>query len=193
MPNSFVIKCNHGCKWQYIIKNKEEYLKTKQLFSITRRNITGWLEQEYWCWNGFEMQYKGIKPKLLIESYLTEQKKLNETINVYCFKGEPKLFVKYYNELQMSVWDENFKPINGIFKNDNKVIIEPDELLKECKNLSEILSKEFKFVRVDFMLFQNRLYFEELAFTPYSVLRKFDSKKSDIKLGSWLKGIENEF
>ncbi len=24
LANSFVIKCNHGCKWQYIIKDKEE-------------------------------------------------------------------------------------------------------------------------------------------------------------------------
>ena len=57
LPNSFVMKCSHGCKWQYIIKNKEEYLKNKRLFDITRRQITGWLEQEFWVWEGFEMQY----------------------------------------------------------------------------------------------------------------------------------------
>ena len=58
LPNSFVIKCNHGCKWQYIIKDKEEFLKNKRLFDIVKRNITGWLEQDYSFWGGFEMQYK---------------------------------------------------------------------------------------------------------------------------------------
>ena len=47
LPNSFVIKTNHGCKWQYIIKDKNEFLKNKRLFDIVKKNITGWLEQDY--------------------------------------------------------------------------------------------------------------------------------------------------
>ena len=58
LPNSFVIKCNHGCKWQYIIKNKNEFLNTKPLFELVKRNITGWLEQDFSFWGGFEMQYR---------------------------------------------------------------------------------------------------------------------------------------
>ena len=57
LPNSFVIKCNHGCKWHFIIKNKEEYLRNKILVKITKQKITGWLEQDYSFWGGFEMQY----------------------------------------------------------------------------------------------------------------------------------------
>ena len=57
LPNAFVIKCNHGCKWQYIIKNKEAFLQNKQLIKIVKLNFQGWLEQDYSLWNGFEMQY----------------------------------------------------------------------------------------------------------------------------------------
>ena len=31
LPISFIVKCNHGCKWQYIIKNKQEFLNKKDL------------------------------------------------------------------------------------------------------------------------------------------------------------------
>ena len=60
LSNSFVIKCNHGCKWHYIIKDKKEFLNTKSLFELVKRNITGWLEQEFWVFVGFELQYKGL-------------------------------------------------------------------------------------------------------------------------------------
>ena len=66
LPNAFVLKCNHGSKWQYIIKNKEEYLNIKPFVEITKRNITGWLEQDYSFCGGFEIQYRGIKPKIII-------------------------------------------------------------------------------------------------------------------------------
>ena len=61
LPKAFVIKTNHGCKWQYIIKDKNEFLKNKRLFEETRKQITGWLEQEYWIWGGFELQYRASR------------------------------------------------------------------------------------------------------------------------------------
>ncbi len=69
LPNSFVLKCNNGCKWQYIIKDKENFLNNLKLFSALRRQMTGWLEQEFWCWGGFEIQYKNTKPQIIILLY----------------------------------------------------------------------------------------------------------------------------
>ena len=53
--------------------------------------------------------------------------------------------------------------------------------------LSEELAKEFDFVRVDWMLYQNKLYFEELTFTPYSGFIKFLNEKFNFRLGNLLK------
>ena len=36
LPDSFVIKTNHGCKWQYIIKDKKEFLQNKRLRNFRR-------------------------------------------------------------------------------------------------------------------------------------------------------------
>ena len=76
LPTSFVIKCNHGCKWQSIVKDKNEILNNKNLKEACKRQINGWLEQEFWCWHGFELQYKGIEPKILIEPYMPSSRYL---------------------------------------------------------------------------------------------------------------------
>ena len=43
----------------------------------------------------------------------------------------------------------------------------------------------FNFVRIDWLVFNNKLYFNELTFTPYSGFMRFD-KKWNLKLGSWI-------
>ncbi len=189
LPNSFVIKCNHGCKWHYIIKNKEKYLKNKLLIDLTRQNITGWLEQDYGFWGGFELQYRNIEHKILIEPLLREE--INtpvREIEVYCFNGKPKIFinVQYGVKREICYYDESFNFIDLILHPDGKNIIKKekaDNLLNQTNELSIKLSKNFCFVRVDWLVFKNKLYFNELTFTPYSGFIKFD-KKWNIKLGT---------
>ena len=189
LPDSFVIKCNHGCKWHYIIKNKEEYLKNKRLVDITRRNITGWLEQDYSFWGGFEMQYHGIEPKILIEPLLREQINIKcRQIQVYCFSGNPELFIQFGNNFTMNTWDKNFKPLDNIFNFSEKNIkISIDNLINQTHQLSALLSIPFKFVRVDWMLYQNKLYFEELTFTPYSGMIDFTDRNYALIMGDYIK------
>ena len=189
LPNSFVIKCSHGCKWHYIIKNKEEYLNTPRLFYITRGHITGYLEQEFWCYYGFEMQYKGIEPKILIEPLLRENiNTKGAQIQVYCFNGLPKLFIKFHAEDEVTLYDENLNITEDLFNSDErKVNIKADEFIKQTVELSKSLSKDFLFVRVDWMIYQNKLYFEELTFTPYSGFYEFKDRNAEIKLGNLIK------
>ena len=170
LPNSFVIKCNHGSKWQFIIKNKEDYLQNKQLFDLTRKQMKGWLEQDYSFFGGFEMQYNGIKPRILIEPLMREDiNKSSQEIDVFCIKGMPKLIVKIHNENEITVYDKDFKISKNIFENNKKMInIEADDLIKQTFDLSKKLAKGFLLVRVDWMIYQNKIYFEEMTFTPDS-------------------------
>ena len=228
LPNSFVIKCNHGCKWHFIIKNKEEFLKNKRLFEITKYKITNWLEQDYSFWGGFEMQYrvksadrhcgqvdfnlepacqsaaekynqpdchvtqnavvprndKYIEPKILIEPFIPEKR----LIEVYCFGSIPKIFADVHltKEVHICTYNEDFSYSDLILKPGDKLLMQkifPDEPLKKAVELSGELSKDFKFVRVDWMIYENRLYFEELTFTPYSGFTGFN-KNWNFKIGN---------
>ena len=190
LPNSFVIKCNHGCKWQYIIKDKFEYLNNRKITEITRKQISGWLEQDYSFFNGFELNYHGIQPKLLIEPLLRDKFNKNvEEIQVYCFNGVPKLFLRIEEGTndRTTLYDENLKILHEVLsENDYNIHRPKDNTLELTSILSKQLSKYFLFVRVDWMLFQNRLYFAELTFTPYSGFNTFSNNWDKI-MGAWMK------
>ena len=51
------------------------------------------------------------------------------------------------------------------------------------KNLAKELSKGFSYVRVDFYLINNEIYFGELTFTPDSGIFIFNDKKIDEEWG----------
>ncbi len=200
LPDSFVIKCAHGCKWHYIIKNKKDFLNNKRLFDIVKRNITGWLEQEFFPWNGFEMQYAkfrrvklseredfqdAMEPKLLIEPFMRE----NRHIEAYCFNGRPRVFADVHIDSsdRICTYNEDFTYSDLVLSEDRKLMqnFPADEILKQSIDLSKKLSKDFRFVRVDWMCHEGKLYFEELTFTPYSGFGGFD-KKWNLKLGNWI-------
>ena len=186
LPDSFVIKCAHGCKWHYIIRDKKDFLNNKRLIDIVKRNITGWLEQEFFPYEGFELQYRGMEPKLLIEPFMRE----NRLIEVYCFNGIPKVFADIHLDkgVRICTYNEDFSYADLVLKPEDKELMKEfpaDEILKQSIDLSKKLSKDFRFVRVDWMCQKSKLYFEELTFTPYSGFSGFD-KKWNLKMGNWV-------
>ena len=192
LTNAFVIKCNHGSKWQYIIKDKNLFLQNKRLINIVKKNITGWLEQDYSFWCGFEMQYKNIEPKIFIEPLLRENLNIpGKELQIYCFNGNVEFAIVIINENLITAYDKNCNILNdfliGITPKRN---IPADNNLKKAYELSSIISRNFNFVRVDWMIYNDKnlstsLYFEELTFTPYSGFKDF-GKNQERMLGDLL-------
>ena len=197
LPNAFVLKCNHGSKWHYIIKNKEEYLKTPKLTEMIKRRMTGWLEQDYGFWGGFELNYRGIKPLILIEELLRDENETAREIEVYCFNGEAKIIKKVHNDLpdKLTMYDENLNCMDFKFL-DKEFLVEEkaDDKINQTFVLSKQLAKDFNFVRIDWIIYRNKIYFNEMTFTPNSGFIPFE-KRWNKKLGSWidLEGSRHEF
>jgi hypothetical protein len=194
LPNSFVLKTNHGCKWQFIIKNKEEYLNNLQLQKITENAVNKWLHQSFFGLSDFETQYKLIEPQILIEKFLRDDNNItSHNFEIWCFNGIPMIFqeiIRRKDEREVSTYDENYNNLNLQFiKYDNLIKKNPNENLKKAVELSKILAKDFKFVRVDWMLYKEKLYFEEMTFTPNSGFFLFhdDQKHWNLDLGKMLK------
>ena len=199
LPISLIVKCNHGCKWQFIIKNKQEFLNKKDLFNSAKMYMENWLKQSFFGWSDFETQYINIKPKIIIEPLLVENG--NEyplEIEVWCFNGRAKIIQKCRNinknnefsHRQISSFDENFNQNDIKFYETNELIrSEADEILNQAKELSEKLAKDFKLVRVDWMIYENKLYFAEMTFTPHSGFIFFPEHHNELqlKLGKMLK------
>lgn len=68
LPNKFAIKFNVGCGKNIIVKNKD-----KLNISETMKKIQGWFNDNNY-WQAYsEMQYKDVKPYVIIEEYLEDK------------------------------------------------------------------------------------------------------------------------
>ncbi len=181
LPKKFVLKTNHGSGWNIICEDKG-----KLDFNKTRRRLTKWL-----TYNAFylsrEYQYKPIIPAILCEQFLER--------NIYdykffCFSGIPKFIQvdinRFYNHKRAfydTEWTkQEFSIAYPIADFD---IIKPDKL-QEMLTISRILSKPFKFVRVDMYIHDYEIFFGELTFSPEGGNGPFIPFDYDYKLGSEL-------
>lgn len=193
LPENIIIKCNHGCKWHFIIKSKNKFLADERLYNFAKQQIDGWLSQTFFGWSDFETQYKNIKPQLFVEQYFADN---IIQIQIWCFNGVARIIQKIWNKYsngnifaEVSTFDENYNFIDLNFTQANLVKTEIDEIVKKAVELSMTLSSEFKFVRVDWMVAADKLYFEEMTFTPFSGFIQISKEHQywQKKLGKMLK------
>lgn len=191
LPSSFMIKCSHCGDWFIVIKDKEKFLNDKALFSITRARITGWIKRKYWWLSEFDMHYRYINPQIIVEPLMWDS--IDERaaeIKVYCFGSKPRLSVKRRAGMPggETYFDENMNAMDDVLFNDEKFTFSrADEHLKSAYELSEKLAKDINFARIDWLIYNNRLYFSDFEFAPYSGFRPFKNPETDLKLGSLIK------
>lgn len=63
LPNSFVIKCNHGCGYNILVKDKKTFNKNAAV-----EQLNAWMKEDYWKLSA-EIQYNTLKRKLLLKNF----------------------------------------------------------------------------------------------------------------------------
>lgn len=184
LPEKFVLKCNHGCAYNIIVPNKEDFNRKKTVQQLNR-----WMREDFGAFN-IEIHYSKIKPhKIICEEFLGE----NITdYKFFCFNGEPK-FIYVSNDLihdrqaQIGFFylDGSKMPLKRDDYTDIPKVELPD-FFQEMLDMAKNLSKAFPFVRVDFFLANNRYYFAELTFTPSAGMMPFNPNKYDLEWGEML-------
>ncbi len=67
LPNSFVLKTNHGSGWNMVVKNKDNFDKER-----AKETFNKWMKINFAYYAGLEMHYKDIVPKVIAEEYISE-------------------------------------------------------------------------------------------------------------------------
>lgn len=188
LPNSFVLKCNHGCGYNILCPQKE----ILDINNTTQR-INKWMHTDFWRYYA-ELQYQDIPKRILCEKYLGDGKRLPRDYKVYCFHGRPLyILVCDGRELQRTRFyffdsDWNFCPIT-----QDGLTVPTDFSMRKPMCFHEMLacaarlSKPFPFVRADFYEVEGRLVFGELTFTPSGALDTRRLPETDIMFGRLLK------
>lgn len=182
LPNRFVLKGTHGCGYNIIIKDKSLINKEE-----IKNKFAKWLKEDYSVLSK-EIQYKSIKPRIVCEEYIEDKEGELIDYKIYCFSGKAEFIQVISNRksnMCQDFYDLNWNKLDlRADETPSKVNIKKPEKLEEMIRISEKLSNEFPFVRVDLYYVDNKIYFGELTFTPKGGMVKFKSEEYDIKFGS---------
>ena len=178
LPQRFIIKANHGCKWNQIVRDKN-----KLDIPETVRRFNGYARMRYGRESG-ERHYSYIKPKILIEQLLEDGD--GGCPWDYCFFS--------YNS--SAGFDYSYAIVtpdgrSAVFNREGELLvckIPPEELaphlsppnFAQMVQVARALSADFDFIRVDLYSVRSKVYFGELTCTPgqgYGVISEPRLKK----------------
>ncbi len=164
LPNRFIIKANHGCKWHQVVNDKRALD-----VDATVARFNKYMKSRY-GWESGERHYSFIQPKIVIEELLE-----GDTGGCpwdYCFfcynspagfdyayaivspKGKGASFTKEGELLDSRLSAEELAPH-----------LNPPNFGRMVQ-VARALSADFDFVRADLYNVRGRIYFGELTCTP---------------------------
>jgi hypothetical protein len=189
LPNQFVLKCTHDCASVIICKDKQNFD-----FKQAKSKLSKCLKKNFY-WRTREWQYKDIEPKIIAEQYLVDESKIElKDYKIYCFRDKIACIEVMFNRfssvgLKINIYDTdwNLLPLQIKCPNDPNVKIEKPEELEKMLFIAKILANDFSFVRVDFYVANNKIYFGEMTFTPGGTFNKFTPSKYDRIFGDMWK------
>lgn len=189
LPNQFVIKCNHGCAYNIIVKDK-----SKLDLAEAKAKLDKWMSENFAFKAGYELHYRDIKPRIIIEKFI-ENKGTDDLYDYkfWCFNGK-LAYIQFLSErnlsgLKMAFYDRKWNKQTFVYSHplDKKTMKKPDNL-DEMIQLAEALSKGFPCVRVDFYrLNDGTIYFGEMTFTSASGNCKWNDEHINRALGNMIK------
>lgn len=188
LPDKFVLKCNHGSGWNKVVHNKAEadFLQMKKEFDV-------WMSLDYAFCSGFEMNYKGIRPRIIAEQMLCLPKgeELRD-YKVFVFGGKAKIIQvdigrDTYHKRNLYDRDWVYLPYGIGYPMAGDVEIKRPDCLDELVALAEMVGAGFRHVRVDFYIVDGKIYFGEMTFSHGSGTERFTSEEFALEMGSWIK------
>ncbi|GEM_PF-921593 len=173
LPKQFVLKTNHGCSWNIIVKNSENFDK-----EAAGKLLNEWMSTNYYDLH-LEPQYRNIPRKIFAEEYLVDQKE-GELIDYkfFCFYGQPYFLQvdigrhsEHHSRVYLTV-DWRKLPFTTNYPIHEKMPVQPHNFA-EMLEIATILSQGHTHVRVDLYNINGRIVFSELTFSHENGFKKF--------------------
>jgi hypothetical protein len=186
LPERFMLKASHGCKWFLPMVRREEADQ-----AALRRVIAGWLRRNFAEISG-EWPYRRITPRFLVEEWLGDADgSALWDYKFYCFGGRTAVIhidAARFGEHQRVFFtrDWQFRPIilRGLGYSTELAQLKPPRHLAAMIELAETLAADHDFLRVDLYHHEQRgPVFGELTFFPGSGYIGFQPAEIDREFG----------
>jgi len=186
LPSQFVLKCNHGCGYNIICKDKTNINKEQII-----QTLNGWLKETYGFEN-YEVHYAKIKPLIICEMYLPSLDSSVIDYKIYCLNGKPHSILvcsdrDEKHDCNLSTYSLDWERLNFLKEtSDSGCDIPKPQHLPQMIEIAEKISAPFPFVRVDLYEIEGKIYFGEMTFTPQGNLLTYHKDDVLIEMGKKL-------
>ena len=187
LPDKFVLKCTHNSGGLVICKDKKKLDKEAAI-----KKLSDALERDYYLASR-EWPYKNVPRRIIAEKYMEEAPNIGDLpdYKVFNFNGEPKLieldynrFVNHMRNIYTADWE--LTDIKIDYPSDKDRTFDKPQMLEELKVLCRKLSAGIPFIRSDFYIVDNKLYFGELTFFPDGGITHLQPENYQEILGDWI-------
>ncbi len=193
LPDRFVIKDNHGCRWLVVVEDKKSFDREK-----ARRQFRRWLRDSYYLYSR-EHMYKHIERKILVEEYLRESSGAPAIdYKLFVYDGVVHFLRVSMRQLDgkrnFAFFDRDgrYNPAVGVSLSKSHQSLPPPgakipEFPANFGELSQIavkLAEGFDFMRVDLYSPAGRILFGEMTPLPTGGVIAFDPPDFDRVLGA---------
>ena len=195
LPESFVLKTNHGSGTVWIIRDKQAVNWGGLVKDIDKslKDVFGYCTAE--------PHYKGIKPLVIAEELLSDECPFSKSLvdyKVWCFDGEVFGTWVCYNRIGYDTYTEwhdvdwKYRPEWSVFNEhykDGKGIVPCPQNYEYMIAVAKKMSLGFPQVRVDLYNINGEIYFGEMTFTSGGGYMNFYSKEALDQMGKMVNCI----
>ena len=164
LPDQFAIKCNHGCGFNILCRDKSSFD-----VADAKARLDKWMHRTFGR-ERVQMIYDHIQPRIICEEFIeTDDGLPPRDYKVFCSFGEPKMVLvaadRYEGKTTLDYFDMdwNWIPVTRDRPNAKEHIARPP-FLDEILDAARELTRDFPIVRADFYHEKGKLYFGELTF-----------------------------
>lgn len=186
LPSSFIIKTTSGSGANIVVKNKASVNLAKICQKMNR-----YAKIKYgYLWG--EFFYNHAHNRIVAEKLLTKDEVYD--YKIHCFRsnsGELRQIIEVLwgpkDNRHKNMYNPEWQPLSYHFSlpPDDKTFKKPKQLSRLLE-LSAKLSEDFNYVRIDFYIIADRIYFGELTFVPTAGFGSFEPDHYDQIWGSWI-------
>jgi hypothetical protein len=164
LPQQFIIKATHGCKWHQIVRDKSQLD-----IPGTVRRFNQLMHRRYGRTSG-EYHYRLITPRIVIETLLDDGGESPVDYDFFCFHDGSRfdhgLAVVMPDGKRAVHFDKDWRVCDGNCTESEVQRVKEPPNFAEMLWVAERLSQGFDFLRIDLYNVAGRIYFGEVTCTP---------------------------
>jgi hypothetical protein len=185
LPQSFMLKPNHGSGWLRRVDDKRT-VRREELVRLARN----WLASDFTI-VGREWSYRDIRRAVYAEALLRDDRGgVPPDYKLFVFGGKVRLIQvdrdRFTRHTQV-LYDEHWNPIEGTIRAAQGPMLSAPASLRTMIEAAEALSLGVDFLRVDLYDIDGTPYFGEFTHYPNKGLNAFHPASLDERLGSYLR------